>query len=102
VRRRQGAGGYRCIAVHSVLGGHREGSRDPSIDGKGRARHESRVITCQFSPALAREDIRLAIDLAEESGVGVPIWPATDALLSTVIDAGGDWPDFAAVIEALS
>jgi 3-hydroxyisobutyrate dehydrogenase-like beta-hydroxyacid dehydrogenase len=51
---------------------------------------------------LAREDIRLAIDLAEESGVGVPIWPATDALLSTVIDAGGDWPDFAAVIEALS
>jgi 3-hydroxyisobutyrate dehydrogenase-like beta-hydroxyacid dehydrogenase len=55
-----------------------------------------------FSPALARKDIRLAIDLAEESGVGVRIGPATDALLSTVIDAGGDWPDFAAVIEALS
>jgi 3-hydroxyisobutyrate dehydrogenase-like beta-hydroxyacid dehydrogenase len=55
-----------------------------------------------FSPALARKDIRLAIDLAEESGVGVRIGPATDALLTTVIDAGGEWPDFAAVIEALS
>jgi 3-hydroxyisobutyrate dehydrogenase len=55
-----------------------------------------------FSPALARKDIRLAIDLADESGVGVRIGPATDALLTTVIDAGGEWPDFAAVIEALS
>ena len=55
-----------------------------------------------FSPALARKDLRLAIDLAEESGVGVRIGPATDALLTTVIDAGEDWPDFAAVIEALS
>jgi 3-hydroxyisobutyrate dehydrogenase len=55
-----------------------------------------------FSPALARKDIRLAIDLAEESGVGVRIGPATDALLTTVIEAGGEWPDFAAVIEALS
>ena len=55
-----------------------------------------------FSPALARKDLRLAIDLAEESGVGVRIGPATDALLTTVIDAGEEWPDFAAVIEALS
>ncbi len=55
-----------------------------------------------FSPALARKDLRLAIDLADESGVGVRIGPATDALLTTVIDAGGEWPDFAAVIEALS
>jgi 3-hydroxyisobutyrate dehydrogenase-like beta-hydroxyacid dehydrogenase len=55
-----------------------------------------------FSPALARKDIRLATDLAEEAGVGVRIGPATDALLTTVIDAGGEWPDFAAVIEALS
>ena len=55
-----------------------------------------------FSPALARKDLRLAIDLAEESGVGVRIGPATEALLTTVIDAGGEWPDFAAVIEALS
>ena len=55
-----------------------------------------------FSPALARKDLRLAIDLAQDSGVGVRIGPATDALLTTVIDAGGEWPDFAAVIEALS
>ncbi len=55
-----------------------------------------------FSPELARKDLRLAIDLAEEGGVGVRIGPATDALLTTVIDAGGEWPDFAAVIEALS
>jgi 3-hydroxyisobutyrate dehydrogenase-like beta-hydroxyacid dehydrogenase len=55
-----------------------------------------------FSPALARKDLRLAIDLAEETGVGVRIGPAAEALLNTVIDAGGEWPDFAAVIEALS
>jgi 3-hydroxyisobutyrate dehydrogenase-like beta-hydroxyacid dehydrogenase len=51
---------------------------------------------------LARKDLRLAIDLAEETGVGVRIGPAAEALLTTVIDAGGEWPDFAAVIEALS
>ncbi len=55
-----------------------------------------------FSPALARKDLRLAIDLAEEIGVGVRIGPAVEALLTTVIDAGGEWPDFTAVIEALS
>jgi 3-hydroxyisobutyrate dehydrogenase len=55
-----------------------------------------------FSPALARKDLRLAIDMAEETGVGVRIGPAAEALLTTVIDAGGEWPDFAAVIEALS
>ncbi len=55
-----------------------------------------------FSPALARKDLRLAIDLADEAGVGVRIGPATDALLTTVIDSGREWPDFAAVIEALS
>jgi len=55
-----------------------------------------------FSPALARKDLRLAIDLAEQAGVGVRIGPAAEALLTTVIDAGGRWPDFAAVIEALS
>jgi 3-hydroxyisobutyrate dehydrogenase-like beta-hydroxyacid dehydrogenase len=54
-----------------------------------------------FSPALARKDLRLAIDLAEEAGVGVRVGPAAEALLTTVIDAGGQWPDFAAVIEAL-
>jgi 3-hydroxyisobutyrate dehydrogenase-like beta-hydroxyacid dehydrogenase len=55
-----------------------------------------------FSPALARKDLRLAIDLAQETGVGVRIGPAAETLLTTVIDAGGEWPDFSAVIEALS
>ena len=54
-----------------------------------------------FSPALARKDVRLAVDLAEQAGVAVRVGPATDALLTTVVDAGGQWPDFAAVIEAL-
>src|ERR1700722_262175 len=55
-----------------------------------------------FSPALARKDLRLAIDLAKETQVGVRIGPAAEALLTTVIDAGDQWPDFAAVIEALA
>ena len=55
-----------------------------------------------FSPALARKDLRLAIDLADETGVGVRIGPAAESLLTTVIDAGGEWPDFTAMIEALS
>jgi 3-hydroxyisobutyrate dehydrogenase len=55
-----------------------------------------------FSLALARKDLRLAIDLAEQTGVGVRIGPAAEALLTAVIDAGEEWPDFAAVIEALS
>ena len=55
-----------------------------------------------FSPALARKDLRLAIGLAEETGVGVRIGPATEALLTSVIDAGGEWPDFTALIEAFS
>ncbi len=55
-----------------------------------------------FSPALARKDVRLALDLAEETGVGVRIGPATEALLAAVVDTGQAWPDFTAVIEALS
>ena len=55
-----------------------------------------------FSPALARKDLSLAIGLAEQAGVRVRIGPAAEALLTTVIDAGGQWPDFAAVIEALT
>jgi len=55
-----------------------------------------------FSPALARKDLRLAIDLAEEAGVGVRVGPAAEALLTTVIDSGDRWPDFAAVIEAFT
>jgi 3-hydroxyisobutyrate dehydrogenase-like beta-hydroxyacid dehydrogenase len=54
-----------------------------------------------FSPTLARKDVRLAIGLAEQTSVGVRLGPATEALLSTVVDAGGQWPDFTAVIEAL-
>jgi 3-hydroxyisobutyrate dehydrogenase len=55
-----------------------------------------------FTPVLARKDVRLAVGLAEQAGVPVRIGPATDALLSEVIDTGRSWPDFAAVIEALS
>jgi len=54
-----------------------------------------------FSPELARKDVRLAIALAAQANVGVRVGPAAEALLTTVIDAGGHWPDFAAVIEAL-
>ena len=54
-----------------------------------------------FAPTLARKDVRLAMGLAEDAGVGVRIGPATDTLLSAVIDAGDSWPDFTAVIEAL-
>jgi 3-hydroxyisobutyrate dehydrogenase len=55
-----------------------------------------------FTPALARKDVRLAVGLAEQAGVPVRLGPATDELLSDVIDTGPSWPDFAAVIEALS
>ncbi len=54
-----------------------------------------------FPPSLARKDVRLAVDLAEQAGVELRVGPATDALLTSVIDAGVQWPDFAAVIEAL-
>lgn len=54
-----------------------------------------------FSPVLARKDVRLAVGLAEQAEVRVRIGPATDTLLSEVIEAGRSWPDFAAVIEAL-
>lgn len=54
-----------------------------------------------FSPALARKDIRLAIELADQGGVPVRLGPAVEGLLATVAEGGRDWPDFAAVIEAL-
>jgi 3-hydroxyisobutyrate dehydrogenase-like beta-hydroxyacid dehydrogenase len=54
-----------------------------------------------FSATLARKDVRLAVNLAQAGGVPVRIGPATDALLTTVIDTESDWPDFASVIEAL-
>ena len=55
-----------------------------------------------FSPALARKDIRLAMDLASQAGIPARSGPAAEALLTTVIDAGRQWPDFAAVIEAFN
>ena len=55
-----------------------------------------------FTPALARKDVRLAVGLADEAGIGARIGPATDLLLSTVVDSGRAWPDFSAVIEALN
>jgi 3-hydroxyisobutyrate dehydrogenase len=55
-----------------------------------------------FSPTLARKDLRLAVGLAEQSGVPVRVGPATDALLTAVVDGGKEWPDFSAVIEALT
>jgi 3-hydroxyisobutyrate dehydrogenase-like beta-hydroxyacid dehydrogenase len=54
-----------------------------------------------FSPALARKDVRLAIDLAEKAGIAVRVGPATEVLLTSLIDDGRNWPDFAAIIEAL-
>ena len=53
-----------------------------------------------FSPALARKDIRLAVDLASQVGIPARCGPAAESLLTTVIDEGTAWPDFAAVIEA--
>jgi 3-hydroxyisobutyrate dehydrogenase-like beta-hydroxyacid dehydrogenase len=54
-----------------------------------------------FSPRLARKDLRLAVGLADQAGVPVRVGPATDALLTAVVDSGEEWPDFSAVIEAL-
>jgi 3-hydroxyisobutyrate dehydrogenase-like beta-hydroxyacid dehydrogenase len=55
-----------------------------------------------FSPALARKDLRLAIGLAEQAGIHVQIGPAADVLLGRVMEAGAEWPDFSAIIEALA
>lgn len=54
-----------------------------------------------FTPELARKDVRLALRLAEQQGVPVRLGPAAENLLTTVISADGQWPDFSAVIEAL-
>jgi len=55
-----------------------------------------------FTPTLARKDVRLAVGLADQAGIGARIGPATDLLLSSVVDSGRAWPDFSAVIEALN
>jgi 3-hydroxyisobutyrate dehydrogenase-like beta-hydroxyacid dehydrogenase len=55
-----------------------------------------------FGPSLARKDVRLAASLAEEGGARAVLATAVDGLLTELIDSGREWPDFAAVIEALS
>ena len=55
-----------------------------------------------FSPTLARKDVRLAVGLAQQAGLPVRVGPATDALLTAVVESPGEWPDFSAVIEALA
>jgi 3-hydroxyisobutyrate dehydrogenase len=54
-----------------------------------------------FTPALARKDVRLAVGLAQGQGIQVRLGPAVENLLTTVLEAGQDWPDFSAVIEGL-
>jgi 3-hydroxyisobutyrate dehydrogenase-like beta-hydroxyacid dehydrogenase len=54
-----------------------------------------------FTPALARKDVRLAVGLATQEGLDVRLGPATEQLLTTVVNSGAEWPDFAAVVEAL-
>lgn len=55
-----------------------------------------------FTPQLARKDVRLAVELAEQEGIPVQLGPATESLLTSVIDTGREWSDFAAIIEALN
>jgi 3-hydroxyisobutyrate dehydrogenase len=55
-----------------------------------------------FSPTLARKDVRLAMDLAHQAGISARVGPAAEESLTTVIDQGDHWPDFAAVIEAFN
>jgi hypothetical protein len=40
--------------------------------------------------------------LAQQAGLPVRVGPATDALLTAVVESPGEWPDFSAVIEALA
>lgn len=55
-----------------------------------------------FGPQLARKDVRLAIRLAEQQGVPVRLGPAVEDLLTSLLEGGGNWTDYAAVIEALA
>ena len=45
-----------------------------------------------FTPALASKDVRLAVGLADRAEIGVRIGPATDTLLSAVIDTAARGP----------
>ncbi|HEX4703105.1 MAG TPA: NAD(P)-dependent oxidoreductase, partial [Pseudonocardiaceae bacterium] len=47
-----------------------------------------------FSAELARKDVRLAVGVAEQRGVPVRLGPATENLLTAVLETNGQWPDF--------
>lgn len=51
---------------------------------------------------MARKDLRLALDLASQAGLAVEMGPAAESLLTKIVDAKAQWPDFTAVIEALT
>ena len=55
----------------------------------------------QFSPSLARKDLRLAIALAKDAEVDVRVGPAVEELLDIVVRSDRGWTDLSAVIEAL-
>ncbi|HEY3610885.1 MAG TPA: NAD(P)-dependent oxidoreductase [Pseudonocardiaceae bacterium] len=77
----------------------------PAVSAAARIRQDAVLDPAHpgwFTPELARKDVRLAVRLAERHGIPVQLGPATENLLTTVLSAGGQWPDFAAVIEALT
>lgn len=79
-------------------------AESPVLSGATRQRLDSVLDAGHpgwFAPALARKDVRLAIELAQRRGVPVQVGPATEALLAKVVEDGGDWADVTAVIEAL-
>jgi 3-hydroxyisobutyrate dehydrogenase len=76
----------------------------PVISPADRARLDSLLNDAHpgwFSPEFARKDVSLAVTLAEQVQVPVRLGPAAIELLTSVIDSGHRWDDFAAVIEAL-
>jgi 3-hydroxyisobutyrate dehydrogenase-like beta-hydroxyacid dehydrogenase len=80
-------------------------SESRAVSPASRARLDSLLDPAHpgwFPPELARKDVRLAVALADEGGIGVRLGPAADALLSAVVEAGPIWSDFTAVIEALA
>jgi 3-hydroxyisobutyrate dehydrogenase-like beta-hydroxyacid dehydrogenase len=94
-------------------------SKSPVVSPASRARLDSLLSEEHpgwFDPAMARKDLRLALDLAAEGGVTLRLTPAVEELLGRLVEqevgvrradhgpsATGavGWPDFSAVIEAL-
>ena len=54
-----------------------------------------------FAPAMARKDVRLALDLASGAGTALRLASAADEMLGDLMESGIDWTDFAALIEVL-